>query len=104
MYIKREISFNAMSPCIRKGIGWLKGLLASSPALPSDKSRTKLKVKIKNWWNNTDSGKPKNTDKNFPQCHFVRQNLIWTRPESNPDFRVSMPVAKRLRLVAALKT
>jgi len=76
-----EVPFNAMSPYIRKGIAWLKGLLASSPALPSDKSRTTLKVNMKNWWNDTDSGKPKYTEKNFSQCHLVRQNLICTLSE-----------------------
>jgi hypothetical protein len=83
-----EVPFNAMSPYIHKGIAWLKGLLASSPALPSDKSNIKLKVKMKKWWNDTDSGNPKYREKILSQCHLIRQNLIWTRPESKSVFRV----------------
>ena len=99
-----KVPFNAISSCIRNGIAWLKGHVASSPALPSDKSRNKLKVKMKIWWNDIDSGKPKYTEKILSQYHFVRQNLIWTRPESNSDLRVWRLVAKRMRRATTLKT
>jgi hypothetical protein len=99
-----KVPFNTVYPCIRNVIAWLKGLLASSPALPSDRGTTKVKVKMKNWWNDIDSGNPTYTEKILSQCHFVRQNLIWTRPESKSDLRVWRPVAKRARHATALNT
>jgi hypothetical protein len=74
-------------PDIRKGIALLVRLQTSSPALPSDKSRIKVKDSMKRWWNDADSGKLMYAEKNLSQCYLVHHTLIWTRPASNPDLR-----------------
>jgi len=28
-------------------------------------------MSMEQWWNDTDRGKPMNSEKNLPQCHFV---------------------------------
>jgi hypothetical protein len=35
------------------------------------------------WWNITDRGKLKDSEKNLSQCHFV-QKSHWTDPGMNP--------------------
>jgi hypothetical protein len=35
-------------------------------------------------WNETDRGKPKYSEKNLSQWHFVHQNPMWTDQGSNP--------------------
>jgi hypothetical protein len=30
------------------------------------------------WWNNIDRGRPKNSEKNLSECHFVHHNPTWT--------------------------
>jgi hypothetical protein len=32
------------------------------------------------WWNDIDRGKPKNSEKNLYQCHFVYHKSHWIDP------------------------
>jgi hypothetical protein len=38
------------------------------------------------WWNDTDRGKPKNSDRNLSQFHFVhyKSHMDWTERERGP--------------------
>jgi hypothetical protein len=45
------------------------------------------------WWNDTDKGQQKNTEKNLSKCHFFHQTF---HPNANPDLRGERPGTNRL--------
>jgi hypothetical protein len=55
---------------MRKSITCFEHYQASS-ACPSEKSSINIEMNMEFWWNNTDRGKPKYSEKNLAQCHFV---------------------------------
>jgi hypothetical protein len=42
---------------------------------------------MEKWWNDTDSGKPKYSERNFFQLHSVYQNVTYTEWGLNPGLR-----------------
>jgi hypothetical protein len=49
--------------------------------------------------NDTDRVKPKNSEKNLSQCHFVDQKTIWVDPGANLGLRGERPANSRLSYV-----
>jgi hypothetical protein len=47
-------------------------------------------------WNDTDSGKPKNSEKMLSQCYFVTANPTRTNRGANPGHRGERPATNRL--------
>jgi hypothetical protein len=47
-------------------------------------------------WNEIDRGKPKYSEKNLSQCHFIHHNPTWTDPGSNLGLRDERPATYRL--------
>jgi hypothetical protein len=47
-------------------------------------------------WNDTDRGKPKDSEKNLSQCHFVHHIFHWIDPGANPGRRGERPATSRL--------
>jgi len=56
-----------------KGHFFLKSIHAS-PLCPSGKSNVYMKMSREHWWNDTDSRKPKYSEKYLSQCHFIDHN------------------------------
>jgi hypothetical protein len=54
------------SPNFRK-----RTVLQASPACLSDKIIIKTKISVAHWWNISDRGKLKYSEKNLPRCHFA---------------------------------
>ena len=42
----------------------------TSAACPFGKINMQMAVSMEHWWNDTDSGMPKNPENNLSQCHF----------------------------------
>jgi hypothetical protein len=53
-------------------------------------------------WNDIDRGKPKNSEKNLSQCHFVHQNPTWIDPGANPGLPGERPATNHLSHGTAL--
>jgi hypothetical protein len=34
-----------------------------------------MKIGVEHWWNDTERGKPKYTEKNLSQCHFIHHKF-----------------------------
>jgi hypothetical protein len=47
-------------------------------------------------WNDNDRGKPKNSEKNLSQFHFVHQKSHWIDLGANPGRRGESPATNRL--------
>ena len=45
-------------------------------------------MNVENWWNVTDSGRLKYSQKNMFQYHFVSTNLTWTGQGSNQGYHI----------------
>jgi len=58
----------------------LSGGSQTSPACPSDKSRIKIKTRVDHWWIDTESEKPKYSEKNLYQYHFVPPKYYTAQP------------------------
>ena len=43
---------------------------------------------MEHWWNETDRGKLKDSEKNMSQCNFTTSNPIWNNLGSNPDLHI----------------
>ena len=50
-----------------------------------------MKMSVKHWCNDTDKRKPKSSEINLSQCHFVHHNLPWTGLGSIPGLRGVRP-------------
>jgi hypothetical protein len=66
---KRDVLLYQMFPDIPNSIAF-KGSQAS-PVYPSDKGNFMMVKSMEHWRNDTDKGKPKYSERNLPQCHFV---------------------------------
>lgn len=62
----------------------------------SDKRSVQLKMNIHHWWNDTDSGKLKYSDKTCPSATSSTTYLTQTGLEPNPDPGGERPVTIRL--------
>jgi len=49
-------------------------------------------MSVEHWWNDTDRGNLKYSEKDLSQCHFVITNLTWTALGSKPSLRGGGPV------------
>jgi hypothetical protein len=47
-------------------------------------------------WNDIDMGKPKDSEKNLTECHFVRHKSHMNWPEREPGPRGEKPATNRL--------
>jgi hypothetical protein len=70
-------------PDFRKSIALLDGSQAS-PACPSDKFGIKMKMSMKQWWNNIDRDKPTYWERNLSQCHFAHDTSDISWPGIEP--------------------
>jgi hypothetical protein len=48
------------------------------------------------WWNDIDMGKPKNSERNLYQFHFVHHKSNWIDLGANPGRRGERPATNRL--------
>lgn len=48
----------------------------ASPSNASGKKIVYMKTRIKNWWNDTDRGKPKYSESNLPQCQHKTNPVL----------------------------
>jgi hypothetical protein len=64
-----KVSFCPVLSDIRNSTALFEGSHASSTC-PSDHSNIKT-VNMEHWWSHTDKGKPKYSEKNLSQCHFI---------------------------------
>lgn len=73
------------SPNIRNNIAWLECSQPSTASL-SDAGGIKLKMGIERWWNDTDSGRPKCSQKNLSHCHIAyhKSHMDWPEIEPGP--------------------
>jgi hypothetical protein len=53
-------------------------------------------VNMKQRWNDMDRGKPKNSEKNLSECHFVHYKSNMVCPEREPGPRGENPATIRL--------
>jgi hypothetical protein len=53
-------------------------------------------VNIEQRWNDIDRGKPKDSEKNLSQCHFVYHKSHMDRQAASAGFRSEKPVTNRL--------
>jgi hypothetical protein len=53
-------------------------------------------------WNDIGRGKPKNSEENLPQCHFVHHKSHWIDMSANPGHRGERPATNRLSYDTAL--
>jgi len=58
---------------------------------------------MEDWWNNTDRGNPKYSEKNLPQSYFTT-NFTWTESESKPGLSVEKPATNLLSHGRPLRT
>jgi hypothetical protein len=56
------------------------------------------------WWNDNERGKPKSSEKNLSQYHFVHHKSHWIDPGANPGRRDKRPAINRLSRGTALST
>jgi hypothetical protein len=47
-------------------------------------------------WNDIDTEKPKDSEKNLSQCHLVHYKSQWIEPGVNPGRRGERPATNRL--------
>jgi len=55
---------------------FLYGRFHASPVCPSDKGNAQTKMSVKFWRNDTDREKPKHSEKNLSQWHFLTESVI----------------------------
>jgi hypothetical protein len=48
------------------------------------------------WWNYTDRGKPKTSEKNLSQCHLSTTNPTWSDLGANPSLHNEKPATNHL--------
>jgi hypothetical protein len=81
MYGTDDIKWKLFCPPALPGMGKKTALFegsSASPACPFDTNFIKIKIFMKYWWNATDRGIAKYSDRNMSQCHTVHMDI----PES----------------------
>ena len=79
----------------------------SSPDFPTRKSSMYVKMSMEHWWNDTDRGKPKYSEKNLSQWHLVQHTSHMYEPGMESGTPSERPATKpwqdlkRVRLAAA---
>ena len=53
------------------------------------------RISMRYWWNESDTAKPKNSEGNHFQCHFVRYKSRKDRPKVAPVHHVDRPAKHR---------
>jgi len=72
LLLKTEISFNSQSPRFPKEHCFLEG--SEVPPVCLGKSNVYMDMNMERWWNNTDSGEPKYSEKNCLSAALINVN------------------------------